>query len=146
MIDWARWRAIGEGYASSGLWWADDDDDDLMIYSKKVCNKSILVFQLVQGNVSWCISFVVEAFAIVESKQSFTGQLRHGWSKNYWLELLRVSKRTSRRRSFLYMQTLAPTNMQWVLVGNVMVRSPHLVVSAKKIFVPTVGTLIGWWW
>jgi hypothetical protein len=55
-------------------------------------------------------------FGVRSRKLSNVGQLLEGWSKIYYLELLRASEGTLSHWSRLHLQSLAPTNPHWARV------------------------------
>jgi hypothetical protein len=67
--------------------------------------------------VSWSsMALQLVCFGVRSRKLSNVGQSLDGWSKIYYVELLRASEGALSRRSRLHLQSLAPTNPHWARV------------------------------
>jgi hypothetical protein len=82
-------------------------------------------------------------WSVRSRKLSNVGQSLDGWPKTNYLELHRASEGILSRWSRLYLQSLAPTNLQWTRVVGYGLLSFWVI---HKACTSAVGTLIGWWW
>jgi hypothetical protein len=84
-------------------------------------------------------SVVFTKMNVQSRKLSKIGQSLDGWPKIYYLELLRASEGTLSRKSWLHLQSLAPTNPHWARVVGYGLFS--LCVIHKKGLWPCSGDI-----